>query len=196
MLEFLEYLSSKLKLSYNAIRDGKQFIMAINKLKKVAMSQDEKEVIAKFMKAIFNKKPPIKQWPKLKSWDVDIVLDHIISQADNKAMELAELAGKLCLLVLLSRMCRIGELAMLDLENMEISEGSISFTLPVPTKMFTTGSCNEYSQGLQRLTIKKFPNPSICPVEALYTYLKRTLPFRGNVNKVFIIVDQLPWPAS
>ena len=148
------------------------------------------------MKGVFNKKPPIKQRSKLRSWDVDIVLDHLVSGADNKVMDLSELAGKLCLLILLNRMCRIGELAILDLEKMEISEGSVCFTLPVPTKTFTTGSCNEYIRGLQHLTLKRFPNPAICPVEALYTYLKRTLPFQANVNKVFIIVDQSPRPAS
>ena len=120
VLEFLEHLSSELQLSYNAVRDGKQFVMAINKLKKVAMSPADKEVIAKFMKAVFNKKPPIKHRPKIKSWDVDIVLDHIVSQENNAAMELSELAGKLCLLVLLSRMCRIGELALLDLETWKL----------------------------------------------------------------------------
>ena len=160
----------------------------------VGMSLDKKEVIAKFMKGVFNKKPPIKQ--RLKLWDIDIVLDHLVSGADNKVMDLSELAGKLCLLILLSRMCRIGELAMLDLEKMEISEGSVCFTLPVPTKIFTTGSCNEYSQGLQCLTLKRFPNPAICLVKALYTYLKRTLPFWANANKVFIIVDQSLRPAS
>ena len=56
VLEFLEYLSSELKLSYNAVRDGKQFVMAINKLKKVPMSPADKEVIAKFMTAVFNKR--------------------------------------------------------------------------------------------------------------------------------------------
>ena len=49
---------------------------------------------------------------------------------------------------------------------------------------------------LQCLTIKKFPDPTICPVEALYMYLKRTLPFRGCMNKVFIILDQNPRLAS
>ena len=196
VLEFLKYLSTDLELSYNAVQDGKQFVMAINKLKKVGMSSDEKEVITKFMKGVFNKKPPIKQRLKLRSWNVDIVLDHLVSGADNKVMDLSELAGKLCLLIPLNRMCRIGELAILDLEKMEISEGSVCFTLPVPTKTFTTGSCNEYIQGLQRLTLKRFPNPAICPVEALYTYLKRTVPFQANVNKVFIIVDQSLRPAS
>ena len=81
------------------------------------------------MKGVFNKRPPqktpIKQCPNLKSWDVDIVLDHLVSGADNKVMELSELAGKLCLLVLLSRMCRIGELVMLHLEQMEICQGGL-----------------------------------------------------------------------
>ena len=45
VLEFLEYLSTDLELRYNAVQDGKQFVMAINKLKKVGMSSDEKEVI-------------------------------------------------------------------------------------------------------------------------------------------------------
>ena len=109
--------------------------------------------------------------------------------ADNKVMDLSELAGKLCVFILLSHMCRIGELVMLDLEKMEISEGSVCFTLPVPTKNFITGSCNEYRRGLQHLTLKRFPIPAICLVKALYIYLKRTLPFQANVNKVFIIVD-------
>ena len=170
--------------------------MAINKLRKPGLTNADKEVINKFMQGVFNTKPPVKTRSKLKSWDVDIALDYLTVGPDNKVMDLSDLAGKLCLLVLLSRMCRIGELAQLDLEHMVISEGSVCFTLPVPTKTFTTGSCNAYSQGLQKLTLKRFPNPAICPVEALYTYLKRTLPFRAGVNKVFLIVDQSPRPAS
>ena len=176
VVEFLEYLSEGLKLSYNAVRDGKQFVMAINKLKKPGLSQGHKEVVHKFMKGVFNLRPPIKPGSKLKSWDIVIALDYLTSGPTNQVMDLSDLAGKLCLLVLLSRMCRIGELAQLDLEHMEINEGSVCFTLPVPTKTFTTGSYNEYSQGLQKLTFKRFPNPAICPVEAQYTYLKCTLP--------------------
>ena len=148
------------------------------------------------MKGVFNTKPPVKPRSKMKSWDIDIAFDYMTLCSDNKVMDLSDLAGKLCLLVLMSRMCRIGELGQLDLEHMDISEGSVCFPLPVPTKTFTTGSRNAYSQGLQKLTLKRFPNPAICPVEALYTYLKCTLPFRVGMNKVFLIVDQSPRPAS
>ena len=106
------------------------------------------------------------------SWDVDIALDFFSTGCWNEQLSISELAGKVCLLILLSRMCRIGELTLLDLEHMDILDGTITFTLQMPTKTFTSGSCNAYSQGLQKLTIKKFPDPKICPVEALYMYLK------------------------
>ena len=144
VLDFLEYLSTGLELSYCAVYDGKQFVMAIVKLLGSTLSATDKEVVNKFMKGIFNKKPPIKRL-KMRSWDVDIALDFFSNGSKNKNLLISELAGKVCLLILLSRMCRIGELALLDLEHMEILDGAMTFTLQMPTKTFTMGSCNAYS---------------------------------------------------
>ena len=177
ILDFLYYLSTGLNLTYCDVQDGKQFVMAIVKLLGNSLSAADKEVMSKFMKGIFNKKPPIKEHSKMHSWDVDIALDFFSTGCKNEHLLISELAGKVCLLILPSRMCRIGELALLDLEHMDIMDSAVTFTLQMPTKTFTPGSCNAYSQGLQKLTIKKFPYPKICPVEALYMYLKRTLPF-------------------
>ena len=96
------------------------------------------------------------------------------------------------MLILLSLMCRISELTGLDLDKMTINEGSISFTLPVPTKTFSTKACSYTNQGLQHLTLKKFADSRICPVSALYAYLKRNLHNRNNASHIFISLAETP----
>ena len=80
------------------------------------MSQAQMGCIYRYVQGVFNKNPPIKK--EMQTWDIDIALNYFKVSGPNDSLPLHDLAGKISLLILLSRMCRIGEVAQLDLQYM------------------------------------------------------------------------------
>ena len=142
----------------------------------------------------FYRNPPIKK--AMNTWDIDVALDYFKAAGSNEEIPLNDLAGKISLLILLSRMCRIGEVAQLDLQHMEQVEGRLVFTLPKPTKTFTAEKCGSYNKNLQTLAVDSFPEPELCPYGAIMAYLRRTAGLRGMVTKLFLLCDSSPKAAS
>ena len=50
--------------------------------------------------------------------------------------------------------------------------------------------------GLQTLTLSRFDDPRLCPVEAILTYISRSAGFRGHVHQLFVIVGECSKAAS
>ena len=100
------------------------------------------------------------------------------------------------MLILLANMCRISDVAQLDLAQMTRGEGHLSFWLETPTKTFTEANMNFSGGGLQTLVIEEFEDHMLCPVQAIECYIDRSKGLWGNVTKLFIITGFTPNAAS
>ena len=117
-----------------------------------------------------------------------MVLDYLTGAGDNDAIPLNNLAGKACMLIMLSTMCRMGDVFQLDMREMAWTEEYISFCLSYPTKTFTDNSCDFGAMGLQTLVLRKFHDPKLCPMQAVLDYVHHTEGIRGGVTKLFLAV--------
>ena len=155
------------------MRAQKEFLFSVSKLLNNKLSVSDKECITKYDKGCFNLKPPI---PHVRSapvsWNVDTVLNHINVGKDNKELGMNELAGKITMWVLLTNMCRLGDVAQLDLSNLSRSEVCLKFRLPNPTKMFTKAAMMQGGVSLQALEIEYFEVEKLCPVRAIDCYIE------------------------
>ena len=148
------------------------------------------------MKSIFNRNPPIPKRPRLITWNVDIALDFLQQWDDNQKLQLNDLAGKISLLILLSTMCRISDVAQLDMATSTATDSGREFHLQNPTKCFTENNMAFGGTNLQTLILRKFEESKLCPVSAINTYIARTSCFRGETSKLFVIVHDRPRGAT
>ena len=195
-LEFLDFLNSDLKLTYYPMRAAKDFLSAVSKFLRDPLTQSDRECIAKYVKNIFNRNPPIPKRPRLITWNVDIALDFLQQWDDNQKLQLNDLAGKISLLILLSTMCRISDVAQLDMATSTATDSSLEFRLQNPTKCFTENNMAFGGTNLQTLVLRKFEESKLCPVSAINTYIARTSCFRGETSKLFVIVHDRPRGAT
>ena len=100
------------------------------------------------------------------------------------------------MLILLANMCRISDVAQLDLAQMTRGDGHLSFRLETPTKNFTEANMNFGGTALQTLVIEEFEDEKLCPVRAIECYIERSKGLRGSVTKLFIITGFNPNAAS
>ena len=116
---------------------------------------------------------------------------------NHKISKVNSLAGKLILQILLTQMCRSGEVAQLKLTCMRLLQGAVQFHLQKPTKTLTVKSITAVRK-LQIMTIKKFEgNPLLCPLTTLLAYIDRTKFRRGTVSHLFVLcTTQEPRPAT
>ena len=156
-LECLQFCFEQLKLSYYAIRQMKEFVFCMSKLLNNSLSTSDRECIVRFVKGVFNERPPIKFSKTAPiSWNVDTVLKYFKNHKGNHDMGLNELGGKAALLVLLSTMCRIGDVSQMNINRMKHNGDYIEFELSTPTKTFTDNSSYGGSKWLQVLTVESF----------------------------------------
>ena len=195
-LEFLHFLHSDLKLTYYPMRAAKEFLSAVSKFLRDPLTQSDRECIAKYVKSIFNRNPPIPKRPRLVTWNVDVALDFLQQWDDNQKLQLNDLAGKISLLILLSTMCRISDVAQLDMATSTATDSGLEFRLQNPTKCFTENNMAFGGTNLQTLVLRKFEESKLCPVSAINTYIARTSCFRGKTSKLFVIVHDRPRGAT
>lgn len=106
------------------------------------------------------------------TWDVDAVLNYILSMEKNRLLKLKELSLKLVMLMALSCPERISSLSKLDLRYVNFRPEGATFTLATPRK---TGS---YDKTATALFATFQEDKKLCPVKCLKQYLKLTSDFR------------------
>ena len=171
---YLDYCVNELHLTFYAIRASKEFLFAISRLLVKPFSDSDKECIAKYIQGVFNKRPLIPHRNRMVMWNVDVVLDYFVTAGSNESIPLNDLAGKISMLVMLSTMCRLSDVAQLNTKNMTETSDLVEFRLDTPTKTFTEYNMASGGTGLQTLTLNRFEDKRLCPVEAILTYIART----------------------
>ena len=180
--------------SFQQITRAKVTLLEMRKLMGKVTSLIEVNYLSKFLRACFNRKPPIKQ--RLMTWDVGVLLTYFQYIGNNDRLLCNSLAAKCVLLIMLSTMCRKADIMQLKLSNMHVGDKDIVFHLMQPTKTYSPRTFWEHPN-LQRLRVLRLPGEEwICPVTTLESYLKRVLPFRGNIDNVFILFREDSKPAA
>ena len=196
MMGFLEYLRTTAKF-YSMVKRGKNFIAVLRKLLGDPIQPGNMYLIDKYLSASFNVHPPQVHRPT-STWDVNILLDYFVKLGPNESITKSNvLGGKLVLQLLLTQMCRSGEVTQLQLSTLHVLQGAVQFKLTKPTKTFTARNQNVKSS-IQLMKIKEFAgNPLLCPVKTLMAYIEHTRFKRQNVDHLFVLVTtQEPRQAS
>ena len=195
ILGFLQTLFVENK-SYTVIKAHKIALIEMRKLAGMGMTTTQQNYIQKFLRLCFNLRPPIKG--KKYAWDVNVLLDMFKDRwKDNDMIKINRLAGKVILMVMLTSMCRKAEVLHMRISEMtELSDGSLQFRLPTPTKTFNFRTYHR-QQKLQFITVPRMAGKEkICPVTGLWCYLERTKVFCKKIDKIFILMQEDSRPAA
>ena len=129
-------------------------------------------LVKRLMKGILRENPPLPRYKGL--WDLDIVLNFLISLEENTDLDLKTLTKKLSMLLALAAPKRSPEIARLDVRFMQIDREGVVFQLPGLSK--TQLDCN-----VKEIFYPKYiEKPKLCVVDCLVCYLERTKEFRSN----------------
>lgn len=84
-------------------------------------------LVCRFMKAVFLERPSLPR--HYTTWDLDLVLRHILSMGPNEGLSLIQLPKKLVMFMLLVSGQRGHTLHLLDTRNMTVSRSKVSFRI-------------------------------------------------------------------
>ena len=136
------------------------------------------ELICQLMTGIFNKNPPRPRYMQM--WDVNKVLSYIIGMENNKQLSLKEISMKLCMLMALASASRSSEIHKFDIENMNITEEEIVFTLKDLTKSRRVG------QNPISVKFTKYEHSKLDIISCTMEYLEKTKIIRADETQLFV----------
>ena len=164
-------------IGYSGINTARSALSSV--LKPVdGMTFGAQESVKRFLKGVYEARPSNPRYTE--TWDVSKVLNYLktISITD---CSLKDLTLKLVTLMSLVSAQRGQTIHYLSLEDMVVSETSVTFIISRPIKQSKPGS---------KPTVVKFEaypdNPNICVVTTLKAYLNRTSSLRGGAQQLFI----------
>jgi hypothetical protein len=136
-------------------------------------------LIIKLMQGIFNSSPPKPKYTRF--WDVDVVLRHLQAQGPDIDLSLTSLSHKLVVLLALTSLFRVSEIAAIDSESMVFSGPVVKFALLKLRKN------QRKSKGIKYFSLKKLnPSSNLCPVLCLERYVSVTQSFRGSASNLIL----------
>lgn len=137
-------------------------------------------LVVRFMKGIFNIRPPMARYSG--TWDVNVVLTLLLSLAPVKDLSTKNLTLKLCMLMALITGQRAQTLHLLDVSLMKKSLWGYAFTLDKVLKHSRAG------KSLPTLEFKAYPQDRrLCIVTVLKEYLfRRNARVARSENRLFV----------
>ena len=136
MLSALDFVANKLHLSYRQVDWLSSFCSNVRKLGEKSLSEISKIYVNKFLRAVFNRNQPIPPKPSSLGWDINVMLEFIRSLGPNMKLDPWKLAAKTVILTMLTTMCRLDEVAWIQVPDIHRSVAGIRVTLKKPTKNF------------------------------------------------------------
>lgn len=169
-------------MSYSSINSARCALSAILESPASAYSTfGEHPDVKRFMKGIFQSRPPLPRY--CKTWDVNLVLQHIGSMGNSQELSLKDLTLKLVMLVALTTAQRGQSLQLLDIQNMVQEETAYTFMLNSNLKQSKPGK----STSDLVIKLNAYPHDrNLCVVNACSVYLERTKLLRGSESRLFI----------
>jgi len=132
--------------------------------------------IKQLLKGVFNRNPPKPRY--LKTWDVDTVLNYIVTLGDNSELGLKSLSLKLVMLLALASTLRGSEIAMINPENIDDSIDHITIRFGDLTK---TSKPNKPPRKIKLFSFSD--NSRLDVTSCLRTYLDRTRSLRTSQSQ-------------
>ncbi len=178
VLEFLSWLVGKGK-AYRTINLSRSMLSStLGKIDGVDIGKHP--LVVKLMKGAYNKKPPIPKYTGF--WDVNLVINYIISLGPDEELSLSALSSKLAMLLALSSLCRVSELASIVRDSIVIDDEQAKFALSALRK-------SQRASSLQLISLKKLQPVSLaCPVATLMHYISVSEPFRvGEKSRLLLL---------
>jgi len=142
-------------------------------------------LVIRHMRAIFNQRTPTSKYQF--TWDVDTVLNEILSWGDNDVLTIKLLTWKLVMLLALASAGRSSELSLLNCNCMKQQGSFIYFELPKHTKTCRPGLDN------RKITFEAFKeNSTLCIVNCINDYIKHTQIWRkcdDNIDRSWLLLS-------
>ena len=157
---------------YNTLNLHRSAISAFHNLVD-NMKVGQHPTVTAIMSAFFNTRPPMPRYQY--TWEVDGVLEYIISLGDNGELALKQLTYKLTMLLALACAGRSSDLHAFDIRFMNLDEEKVIFNLAKLTKSRKKGS-----SPLKIELHKLEENPRLCVLSTLESYLERTKNIRDR----------------
>ena len=156
---------------YNTLNIHRSAISAFHELVD-GLKVGQHPSVKAIMSAFFNVRPPLPRYEC--TWDVDSVLEHILSLGENKGLALKQLTFKLTMLLALACAGRSSDLSAFDIRYLKWDEeDKVVFTLAKLTKSRRKGTPP------LKMEIHAFKDTQdLCVITTLKAYLDRTSQFR------------------
>lgn len=178
MLDFLTTLHMEGK-SYSTVNIHRSMLsMTLNPIDSVAIGQHP--LVIRFMKGCYNENPPRPKYSSI--WDVEVVFSYMRHAGNNLSLDLSSLTKKLATLLAVSTLLRVSEIASLDKRTLEFSSSGAKIALSKPRKAQTSGP-------LRWVSIAKYANNLICPVDCLRAYVYFTDINRTEANQQHLLIS-------
>ena len=177
-IDFLEHIRHTRSLGYNALNTARSALSSILPVTH-AVPFGQHPLVKLYMRGVYNIKPPTPRY--VNTWDPDrlLVLLKQWSPADTISLKL--LTFKVLTLSLLVTGQRVQTMAMLDIDNMFISQECISFQITQLLKQSRPGYSNP------AIEFHLYPRDSdLCIYTYLAVYIRRTSSLRLGSNALFI----------
>ncbi len=141
-------------------------------------------MVMKVMQGIYNVKPPAPKYNNF--WDVNEVLKFLDWQA-NSETPFAKLSSKTVMLLALTSLCRVSELASISRESIAFSSQGVKLSLTRPRKA-------QRQAALKVFNLKRLDPPTFtCPVVCLEAYVKASDVFRKNDQSLLFLATRSPF---
>lgn len=187
VLEFL-YSLFKAGMSYSSINTACSALSVFIQTHD-HVSLGKQPLVKRFLKDVFNLRPTKTKYSSI--WDVSIVLRFLKGLYPLSEINLKMLTLKTVMLMALLSSQRAQTLQLLDIRNMVIHLNYIEFQITELIKQSRPGF------SLKPLEFKPYVvDKSICVVECLTEYLKRTKALRDKATQLFIAFQKPHKPVS
>jgi hypothetical protein len=167
-------------LSYSAINLSRSTLSSFVVLVDcVGQSVGTHPLVARFMKGLFNIKPPMPRYTQI--WDVRSVLNFIRTQSPINSLSLKQLTLKLTMLLALLTAQRSQSLSKLRIDKMKLSANSVVFWIDDLVKTSVPGRIG------QEVKLQAYPpDRRLCIKRVLVCYLDRTATLRGTEQNLLV----------
>ena len=119
------------------------------------------------------------------TWNPQIIMDYFPASEENKDLNLLALSCKTIMLLALSSMLRVSEVAAREKTSIRFSEEAVKFALAKYRKWQRSGS-------LAKFTIRSLSEKSTCPVKCLGEYIGRSEKSRNGTNESSLFISTTP----
>ena len=170
VVEFLTFLFESGE-GYSAINSARSALSTMI-VDKNSLPVGKVPAVRRFMKGVFRLRPSLPRYSCI--WDVNIVLEYLKVFYPNEELPLSHLTLKLTMLLALTTAQRTQTLHVLDIKNF-----NFMIIIPITARVKQTNARNnKFKIELRSLE----EDPSICVVECLKSYLKRTQKLRTSIK--------------